>query len=1051
MRRRLWVPLCSPQWAGRCRGVNFIADAPDSAEECEGAGDVALQRLVHSLGFELRDMDQLVRSLATGEKPPAGASEKNSSTPRTRLADACMKLPVLLPLFCKVAIGRQGLSAPSASDGTAAGSLMNRESGNCEVAALLHRCALRTEANLHTRQVKHLSEIELRGGALATLSLALWESLRVLRREGKRRWRDLGEGGTAETNQLHAWRYDGLKMHVEAFASLDDTCRSVFGMTVEAGPGKPGDAACRQTLCLCATTVISMTVSVADELHWHFSRPSVRQRGGKEVLLLERRVNDCVASIWSAAHAFLAGVVEGATPFAEGAEHVSQLSPVLFAVECLLAVMEGSSNLPCSGEVPDGGCAFAPMVMWLLLTASSLPHAPPLKLERRFVSCLQQLWQKMAPPLERSSNDKVMTHRTVHASLNLRYAHLRGELQVGEGDKFFELNPEKSLLLLRLLERIVSKFAAWQGNGATATASMVMPHAVLCRTVLEMEVEIYFAACKKTGRELTIPTDISRAGVGARRAGAAADVQWEAVLQAASSLRVAVSSLVHTYLRMYASHDTSAVTQVYEEKGDVSFIECSVYRFVRGISTSFFPLLRRHYIDSAGTAVLTSSLHCFLALKQVSDLMDGDGEERRRGVKSAFRVCGVSLSQATEVAFFLSLYRRDHQSLLGGGLGGSVDAIDGSVVSSYVKEVLFALDHNTAKQLWHLRSKKVLRCFTGMSCAGELADERQERRQAQSILSVVHAHVLHPSFLWMPLFQLQEMVFVLCQNRELTEGLQQRLKSSDADDAAASALVRVGSVGGTLRHFGRALGYVALRLYVVTNVLRCYRDGLRREERPARLPSGEASSPAKQQRVWARNMARTLHKSFPGLAAEVEGLDRTRRTHLKRANHCILARLEATCLLAVRHSLLFHVKKQRRRRSAKKTMQRLMDADAATDGSVGAATQSEGAAVVDTLTIHAKRSSATTPLGFSLYGERPAIRRLSGLDHRAGPDDGSTGKNANDTPFSVALRAAGVGEPCSVVGWRVVQIDGTEVTNSRDVVALLRGKHVFSMTLAPPA
>ncbi|RNF04777.1 hypothetical protein TraAM80_04901 [Trypanosoma rangeli] len=503
---------------------------------------------------------------------------------------------------------------------------------------------------------------------------------------------------------------------------------------------------------------------------------------------------------------------------------------------------------------------------------------------------------------------------------------------------------------------------------------------------------------------------------------------------------------------MYASQDISAFAPMYEEKGNISFVECCVYRFMRGISTSFFPLLRRHYIDSAGTAVLTSSLHCFLALKQLSDVMDGDGEERRRGVKSAFRVCGVSLSQATEVAFFLSLYRRDHQALLGDGLGGSVDTIDGSVVSSYVKEVLFALDHNTAKQLWHLRSKKVLRCFTGMSCADELVDERQQRRQAQSILSVVHAHVVHPSFLWMPLFQLQEMVFVLSQNRELTNGLQSHLKSSGAGDAEVSAIVRVGSVGGTLRHFGRALGYFVLRLYVVTNVLRCYRDGLRREQNLARLPLAGSSPAVKKRHVWAQNMALTLHKRCPGLAAEVEGLDPTRRTHCKRANRRILARLEATCLLAVRHSLLFHVKKQRKKWRAEKAMHRLMDGGAAVaDGSVRACAQAERATQLDTLTIHAKRANATAPLGFSLYGERPSIRRLAVSDYRDDSEDNPTDKNVNDTPFSEALRAAGVVEPCCVVGWRILQVDGADVTSSSDVIALLKGKHAFSMTLAPPA
>ncbi|RNF04778.1 hypothetical protein TraAM80_04903 [Trypanosoma rangeli] len=129
-----------------------------------------------------------------------------------------------------------------------------------------------------------------------------------------------------------------------------------------------------------------------------------------------------------------------------------------------------------------------------------------------------------------------------------------------------------------------------------------------------------------------------------------------------------------------------------------------------------------------------------------------------------------------------------------------------------------------------------------------------------------------------------------------------------------------------------------------------------------------------------------------------------------------------------------------------------MDGGAAVaDGSVRACAQAERATQLDTLTIHAKRANATAPLGFSLYGERPSIRRLAVSDYRDDSEDNPTDKNVNDTPFSEALRAAGVVEPCCVVGWRILQVDGADVTSSSDVIALLKGKHAFSMTLAPPA
>ncbi|EKF33274.1 hypothetical protein MOQ_002861 [Trypanosoma cruzi marinkellei] len=1053
MRRRFWVPLRSLQWAGRCSSCKAGANTSDSAGEREGAKDGALQRFVHSLGFELQEMEGLVRGFATGEKKFTVSAHKSNSTSCTSLADVCTKHSVLLLPFCKVSVAYKGLRATSAKYRDTAGTVTTSECGEEAATALLHRCARRIEAKVNIWKVKDLSEIQLLVGALATLFAALRVSMRDFRREGKHRWQEVLNGDAEKIQLLHMWRYEVLKMHVEAFASLQDAFLSVFGMALEDVPSRQGDAAFRHTLCLCISTINSMTLAIADELHWHLSRPSVKKNGEEERRLLERRITDCISSVRNLTNTFLAGVVEENITVIEDAEGGVQTLSVICAIEDILAVMESSVNLPVGVDRFDDGRFFTLLIMWLLQTASSFSHSSLSNVERRFVSCLQKLWQKLAPPLEQRSSDKVMTHRTIHASLNLRYARLRSEPQGGEGDKSFMANPATSALLLRMLERTVNTFLSWQLKRYTIKASMVLPYAVFCRTVLEMEVEIYFLACRKTGRELTTPTDLFHTGVDNRKEGKTTELEWEEILRAASSLRVAVSSLVHAYMRACVSQDLSAFASMEGKKGDFSFVKRSVYRFMSGISTSFFPLLRRHYIDSAGREVLTSSLHSFLALKQVSDVMDGDGEERRRGVNSAFRVCGVSLSQATEVAFFLSLYRRDHLSVISGS-SDPADAIDGHAVYSYVKEVLFALDHNTAKQLWHLRSTKVLRCFTGVSCEGEVTDERRQRRQTQSILSVVHAHVVHPSFLWMPLFQLQEVLFVLAQNRELIEGLQPYLKSSKADDSAAIAVFHVGSAGGTLRHFAKVLGYVVLRLYVVSNVLRCYRDLLPTEECPSRLALGNFTSRAKKRREWAKNMALTLQKSFPGLAAEVEGLDPTRRTHRKRANRRVLARLETVCIFAVRQKLLFHVKKQRRKWRAKRAMQRLLDGgdgDGGGSNTVLATTLPATVAQDGILTIHLKRADATAPLGFSLYGERPCIRRVAGLEHKDDTEGRPVDKNMNDTPFSAALRTAGVLEPRSVVGWCVVQIDGADVKSSKAVITLVQGKHEFSISLSPPA
>lgn len=128
---------------------------------------------------------------------------------------------------------------------------------------------------------------------------------------------------------------------------------------------------------------------------------------------------------------------------------------------------------------------------------------------------------------------------------------------------------------------------------------------------------------------------------------------------------------------------------------------------------------------------------------------------------SYFTACGVGLSQALEVAFLLAMYAAkwpSQQAL------GAAALISPRAVHSYIQEVFFTLEHSTAKQLWHLRSTGVLFYFTGEQKKGRQylpEGSTVRRRHAQSVLSVVHAHVCHPSLLWMPLYQLQEMVTIL--------------------------------------------------------------------------------------------------------------------------------------------------------------------------------------------------------------------------------------------------------------------------------------------------
>ncbi|KEG14856.1 hypothetical protein DQ04_00281190 [Trypanosoma grayi] len=1067
MRRRLWVPLLSLQLATRCSSMKggTCSHGRAGEEEAIGDEDAAAQRLVHSLGFELHEMELLVRSFTTGEKPPLIGADAKTPKVRSRLVEACTTEPLLAPTLNKLVSTIEAVHG--CSDRSGHQQVVATAGDGCsKLTGILSRCAKGVETGVGTKELERLSSAQLRLAAVAVLAMALRESMQAFRREGRRRSHEARDVDPDQVKCLQVWRCGVLRAHVEAAVSLDDACRAIL-----AAPRREqhGYAVGQRVSCVCAATIIASSLSLADELKWHVSRPSVRVHFEEEALQeQERHIARCSSSILRAAVCVLESAVEESIQTGQITEHPRQLPYTLRVVEDCLTLME-TPRSPCSETTSGGvgGCLLTTLLMWVLLGVVSFRGQPSLQLEKQLITCLQRLWLRAAPPLERHSSDKMMTHRTIHASLNLRLSHCRetnddarhprykgqGEQQRKQQEDnatLFVTHPAKASSFLRLLERATNAFSTWQTQRGTASPSMVMPYAILCRTMLEMETEVYFLACQKTDRTWTIPTGLHNAKPKNAEKCTVTDPEWNDVFTSASALRVSASSLVCTYTRAYISQGLSAHSSGKEQK-TLPFVQHPAYRFLHGISASFFPLLRRHYLDTEGKEILSSCLHTFVALKQVSDIIDGDGEERKRGEKTAFRVCGVSLAQAAEVAFFLSMQRFD-QSRSDSGLGGAADSIDNPVVLSYVKEVLFALDHNTAKQLWHLRVKNLQQGFTGMDCEIESPDERRQRRQAQSILSVVHAHVMHPSFLWMPLQQLQEVVFILSQNRELLEGLQHDSKPmGDACDPPPITVVRVGSLGGTPWHFGRALGYMVMRLYVVSNVLRHYHHALRGEERPSHVLLEEPAMEAKkrERRAWAKNMAHTLLDSCTGIAAEVEGLNPKRMAHRRRGNMRVLARLEATVRLASRHGLLFHVrnrgKMRRLRQAAQRNAQSIqcgVVADAAgavDDGDAAGAAHPSGS-----LIIRLNRADASMPLGFSLNGDSATIRRLTRAEIK-----GSADKLADTTPFATALRAAGVADPHTMIGWRVVDIDGANVESSKAVILLVKGKCEFSMTLSP--
>ncbi|ORC88288.1 uncharacterized protein TM35_000171600 [Trypanosoma theileri] len=1028
--------------------------------------NVAARRLVNSLGFELENMEHLLQSFATGEKfTPVVSRKKNTFSP-SRLVNACMTHPQLSPLFEKVSLACGAVfTSPPHERGKETTGIT--EWKNEKLHSLLHRCALRVEKDVQIKDMEHLSEMQLQLSAMTVLASALRKFMQELHREGKRRSHNCKAGDEDGVKKIQQWRYEAIKALVEAFASLENFFCNLLTKNFNRINNDDSNAVERRVICFSLASLVPAFLSVADELQFHISRPTVKMVVSKEeLLLLEGQITNCISSLLQVINSSFEKTLEGRVEFTETDVHEKSLVSVISAIDGILETM---NNLRFAASEPQSSAAtaaassaisiFPSLIIWLLQTVTSLSVVISPQLERDFISCIQQLWERIAPPLERRSSDCVMTHRTVHASLNIRYARCQSEEPDSGANLLIAPTPAKAIFLLEWLRRATEKFTLWQLDRGSAPASMAVPYAVLCRTVLGMEVEVYFLACRQSGRTWTIPLDLdgSDSHTNIRdgdRNGDNSDgdpLGWKSVLAAAAAVRVAAGGLVDAYVRALAAHGGPPAA-----------------RFRDAVAGALLPLPRRHFLDAGGAALLPRALRALVALAHATAQTDPPDPRR---------ICGVPLPNAIDIAFFLTLLQnRRHTSTVGVGPAEEAAAseIDDTAVRAYVRDVLQALDHNTAKQLWHLRATKVQKCFTGTDVNSETSDERRQRRQAQSVLSVVHAHVMHPSFLWMPLQQLQEVVFMLAQNRELIEETQARLKStqvetsgplitplagnggSDDDrtdgDAAYSQILSKDDVP---RHFERALGYLSLRLFVVSNVLRYYSHVLKRQERPARSPLEESKSEStrRERRLWAKSMSITLRDNYPGMAAEVEGLFPSKIKHRKRGNLRVLARMQTTIQMAVRHSLLFHVKKRRKLRRLKRVNQGKIAADC----NIGESAMENSALCKNELPsipqesekttviiIHLQRTEANTPLGFSLYGDRALIRRITSTEK-----ENYTRTRASDTPFASALQVAGVVDPSTVVGWRILQVDGHDVQNSKNVIALVRGKCEFTMVLSP--
>lgn len=465
----------------------------------------------------------------------------------------------------------------------------------------------------------------------------------------------------------------------------------------------------------------------------------------------------------------------------------------------------------------------------------------------------------------------------------------------------------------------------------------------------------------------------------------------------------------------------------------------------------------------------------------------------------------------------------------------------------YVKDVLFLLGCTTAWQLAHLRQEGRLYSFSGRGQAGALPEEESLRlRHVESTVACVYAYHMMPTFLWMPLQSLQEWGFILSHHvdllyaggiryqkgqralaskeegarggqcsttDELSEGKDRKLAaSSDVEDAFVALSERQSTdesgdgtlaaipsssferavlrVGNTTVDFSREHGYFMRRLYVLSNVLREYRQlvqerlrregakGSRRDRQNAKL-LGEAlhylerlepkeERVRRENRPWAKEMGRLLLHRFPSTAAQVEGT-----ANLLLGATRSVARMEALSEDARNNALSINEKKTRALHRQQRSRSRRPDG---LDGTAPTSPTGERAAMerapteVDAIaagrspvTLDVSRLSPGSALGFVLDGASGCVTRVKRVitpaDSSGASEGGDQDENGDDddadederlTPFASAAEAAGFLRAEDVIGWRVCAVDETPVTDGKEVMSLVRGKDSFRLVLRAP-
>lgn len=454
---------------------------------------------------------------------------------------------------------------------------------------------------------------------------------------------------------------------------------------------------------------------------------------------------------------------------------------------------------------------------------------------------------------------------------------------------------------------------------------------------------------------------------------------------------------------------------------------------------------------------------------------------------SYFTACGVSLSQAMEVSFLMvACVQRWPQLLLPTGSEGGLP----KEAESYIQEVFLTLEHSTAKQLWHLRSKGVMFYFTGEDRGhAYLRDANLRQRQAQSILCVVFAHVRHPSLLWMPLSQLQEMISILacfpsiifCQEGEKSDTLMDEVTGQWMEQTGSGGAMDRHAITTPLRRYVRRKvvvgdlqtdfsllhGYLMRRLFVISNVLREWRrrwmTALPAKKMARTRKGGGGALPAVsytpeeeeqimsalkrleslepegerqrgRRREWATETVQDICSGDGGclycMGAEMEGVRETVWGAIKS-----FRRLERTIQMAAECQLLFTVVRQKEYTDSSQSGFR-------SKGSLLPSVQPEPVTAEglssSSMILQLHREHPDQSWGFTLRGNDATV---VGVDAEEEEGEGEV------SPFARAAALCGVDRPDELIGFRVVAVDDTTVRDAMSVAAAVKGKETFRLRI----